>query len=191
MVTESPSTARTRSSGNVSYRRWSHRHSVEVRRLANIGRVRLPPGKRSPVTGKLRPCQLASPSVTGLPVFACGIPSLARLGVLDGGGDFRLRGPDVFEVNRLAGLIRTERVGVEVVADAPGERVSDDERRRHQIICADVNVDAALKVAVATEHADGDEAVVFNGFRNVGGQWTRVADASGAAVTDHVEAQLV
>ena len=87
--------------------------------------------------------------------------------MLDGVGDFFLRGPDVVEIDGLAGLILAERIGVEVVADVAGERVGDDERRGHQIICAHVDVDAALEVAIAAEHADGDEAVLVNAI------WTR------------------
>ncbi len=101
-----------------------------------------------------------------------------------------MRGPDVLEVDGLAGLIFAERIGVEVVADVAGERVGDDQRRGHQIIGAHVDVDAALEVAIAAEHADGDEAVLVDGFGNVGGQRAGVADAGGAAVADDVEAQL-
>ena len=68
---------------------------------------------------------------------------------LDGRGDLGLRGPDVFEVDGLAGLVFAERVGLEVVADAAGERVGDDERRGHEVVGAHVDVDAALEVAIA------------------------------------------
>src|SRR5208283_5273002 len=102
-------------------------------------------------------------AVDGSVLFA---ETIARYGALDGRGDFGLRGPDVFEKNRPAGGIAAQRIGVEVVADAAGERVGDDERRAHEVIGADIDVDAALEVAIAAEHADGDEAVVFNGFGN-------------------------
>ena len=71
-----------------------------------------------------------------------------------------------------------------------GERVGDDQRRRHEVVGADIDVDAALEVAVAGEHADGDQAVLFDGLRDVGGQRAGVADAGGAAVADDVEAEL-
>jgi hypothetical protein len=83
---------------------------------------------------------------------------------VDGFSDFLLGGPDVLEVDGLAGLVLAERVGFEVVADVAGEGVGDDQRRAHQIICADLGGDAALEVAVAGEDGDGDERVVFDGL---------------------------
>ena len=56
----------------------------------------------------------------------------------DGVGDFLLGGPDVFEVDGLAVLVLAERLGVEVVVDVAGERVGDDQRRRHEVVGADV-----------------------------------------------------
>ena len=101
-----------------------------------------------------------------------------------------MRGPDVFEVDGLAGGVFAERIGIEVVTDAAGERVGDDERRGHEVVGAHVDVDAALEVAIAREHADGDEAVLVDAFGHVGGERAGVADAGGAAVADDVEAQL-
>ncbi len=88
-------------------------------------------------------------------------------------------------------LVRAERVGVEVVVDVAGERVGDDQRRAHQVVGADLGRDAAFEVAIAGEHGDGDQAVVFDGLRDVGGQRAGVADAGGAAVADDLEAELV
>ena len=88
-------------------------------------------------------------------------------------------------------MILAERIGGEVVVDVAGERVGDDERRGHEVVGADLGVDAAFEVAIAAEHADGDEAVGFDGVGDVGGQRAGVADAGGAAVADGVEAELV
>jgi hypothetical protein len=76
------------------------------------------------------------------------------------------------------------------VVDAAGDGVGDDQRRGHQVVGADIDVDAALEVAVAAEDGDGDQAVLVDGFGDVGGQRAGVADAGGAAVADDVEAQL-
>ena len=80
---------------------------------------------------------------------------------------------------------------VEVVIDAAGEGVGDDQRRRHEVVGANFGVDAAFEVAIAGEDADGDERVGFDGFGDVFGQRAGVADAGGAAVADGVEAELV
>ncbi len=72
-----------------------------------------------------------------------------------------------------------------------GERVRDNEWRRHQVIRAHLGRDAALKVAIAGENGNGHEAVLLDRLRDVLGQRPRVADACRAAVADHLEAQLV
>ena len=59
-------------------------------------------------------------------------------------------------------------IGVEVVADFAGESVGDDQRRAHEVIGADVHIDAALKVAIAGENADGDKAVLVDALGDVG-----------------------
>ena len=82
-------------------------------------------------------------------------------------GDFLLRGPDVVEEDGLAGLVFADGVAVEIVIDAAGEGVGDDERRRHEVVGANFGVDAAFEVAIAAEDADRDERVGFDGFRNV------------------------
>ncbi len=111
--------------------------------------------------GKLSFCQLASPWVTVAYSFV-------KLSEVEGGGDdcgdFLLGGPDVAQEDGLAGLVLAEGVVVEVVVDAAGERVGDDQRRRHEVVGAHVGVDAAFEVAIAAEHGDGDQAVLFDGL---------------------------
>ena len=161
-------------------------HAVEVRSLADVGGVGLP------AVG------VAGGELEVLPVLVAvgdgGVLVAEHVGVDAGGdgvGDFLLRGPDVLEVDGRAGLVLAEGVGVEVVADVAGERVGDDQRRRHEVIGADFGGDAAFEVAIAGEDGDGDERVVFDGFGDVGGQRAGVADTGGAAVADGVEAELV
>ena len=73
----------------------------------------------------------------------------------------------------------------------PGERESDDERRRHEEVRLDVLVHARLEIAVAGEHAGGDEIVLRDRFLERGMQRAGVADAGRAAVADGLEAELV
>ncbi len=67
-------------------------------------------------------------------------------------------------INRLAGLVVAQRIGIEVMADPAGECVGDNQRRAHQVVGAHIHVDAALEVAIAAEHADGDQAVLVDGL---------------------------
>ena len=111
--------------------------------------------------GNLRFCQLASPSVT---VEYCLRNMSESMQAATVSATSFWVGQMSREVDGRAGLVLAERVGVEVVADVAGERVGDDERRRHQVVGADFGRDAALEVAVAGEDGDGDEAVLFDGF---------------------------
>ncbi len=80
---------------------------------------------------------------------------------------------------------------VEVVVDAAGECVRNDQRRRHEVVGANLGVDAAFEIAIAAKHGNGDKAVLLDGLRDILGQRAGVADAGGTAVADGVEAELV
>ena len=108
-----------------------------------------------------------------------------------GGGDLGLGGPDVFEVDRGAGLILAQRLGGEVVTDVTGEGVGDDQRGRHEVVGSDFRGDAALEVAVAGEDRDGDEGVDFNCCADIGGQGAGVSDAGGTTIPNGIETECV
>ena len=101
------------------------------------------------------------------------------------------RGPDFLEVNRLAVLVRAERLGVEVDIDAAREREGDDERRRHEEVGLDARMHARLEIAVAGEDAGGDEIGLGDGLVDDRIERAGIADAGGAAVADDLEAELV
>ena len=52
-------------------------------------------------------------------------------------------------------------------------------------------MDAAFEVAIAAEHRDGDEIVVFDGGADGVGKRAAVADARRAAVADEIEFQFI
>ena len=83
------------------------------------------------------------------------------------------------------------RFGRQIDVDTARERERDDQRRRHEEIGFDAGMDAGLEIAVAGEHAGGDEIVFHDGFLDRPGQRTGVADAGRAAVADEIEAQRV
>ena len=72
---------------------------------------------------------------------------------------FLLRRPDVAQEDRLAVATVADRFGFPVEIDLAGEGVSDDERRRGQVIRPHLGMHAALEVAVAAEHGGDDEPV--------------------------------
>ncbi|KAG1438510.1 hypothetical protein G6F57_019816 [Rhizopus arrhizus] len=103
--------------------------------------------------------------------------------------DFFGRGPDVAQP-AVAGLALAHRFGHQGARDGAGQRVGHDQRGRGQEVGLDVRVDARFEVAVARQHGRADEIVAGDGFVQVRRQVARVADAGGAAVGGHVEAQL-
>ena len=71
-----------------------------------------------------------------------------------------LRGPDVAQVDGLAVRVFAQRVVGEVEIGRPGEGVGHYQRWRGQIRRPHLRVDAALEVAVATQHRDDDQVVI-------------------------------
>src|SRR6202034_2383858 len=144
------------------------------RSLADVGRVRLP---LVDVTGwKLQPLPVAV-AVADRRIFLA--EALAAQPLLNRVRTFLLRWPDVLEVNRRAVLVVPQRIAVEVVADLAGQRISDDERRTHQIIRAHINIHATLKIPIAAQHRNSNQAMLANAVRNVRRQRARVADTRG------------
>ena len=84
-----------------------------------------------------------------------------------------------------------ERLGREVLLDRAGQREGDHQRRAHQEVGLDVLVHARFEVAVAREHAGGDDVVAGDRRLDARVERAGVADAGRAAVADEVEAQLV
>ena len=109
----------------------------------------------------------------------------------DGVGNLLVARPDVAQIDRLAVAALAERLGGEVLADRPGKRVGDDERRRRQIIGAHLRMDAALEIAVAGEHGSDRKVARVDRVGDRLGQRAGIADAGRAAVADEVEAELV
>ena len=71
-----------------------------------------------------------------------------------------------------------------------GDGVSDDQRRRGEIVGAHVRVDAAFEVAVAGKHGGSDEIVLADGLGDFRRQRAGIADAGRAAEADQIEAEL-
>ena len=73
-------------------------------------------------------------------------------GASDGLGHFGRGRPDVAQEHGLAVGAHAERLADQVGVEGAGKGVGDDERRRGQVVHADVGVDASLEVPVPREH---------------------------------------
>ena len=100
---------------DVGDRRGRGGHAVEVGSFANVGGVRLPAVGVAGGELEVLPISVAVGDGGVLVAEHSGVDAAG-----DGFGDFGLRGPDVFQVDRCAGLVFAERVGGEVVADVAG-----------------------------------------------------------------------
>ncbi len=163
-----------------------HRHALEVRGLADVGRLRVPLEGVALRDGQRLPLGVAREDV-GVGLVEHVLADGVRHDVVDLG----LGRPDVLKVDRLAVLVDAERVLGDVDLHGAGDGVRDDQRRGRQVVHLDVRVDPALEVAVAGEHRRHGQVMVVDGLGDLLGQRARVADAGGAAVADEVEADLV
>ena len=161
-------------------------HTVEVRGLANVGRLGVP------VEGVARRCGQAAPAfVTGEHI---GVAADEHFPVDRGGDgvvDFLLGGPDVSQEHVVAVRVGAQRIGLEVEVHRPGDSVGDHQWWRCQVVHLHVGGDAALEVAVTGEHRRHRQIVVVDRRGDLRSQRSSVTDAGGASVTAQVVAQLL
>ena len=139
-----------------------------VRRTADIGALRAPVVQRADLfvaehlEGEHRVVDLAE--LLGL--HAGG----------DDGVDLLIARPDVLQGYRLAVLVGTQNILLDVEADGARDGVRDDQRRRSEEGLLGVGMDAAIEVAVAGQHRRGVQVTV---------------DAGGAGKGDDAETELL
>ena len=172
--------------GDVLDRADLQRHALEVRRLADVGRVRLPGEALA-----LRHRQAAPLLVAGEDVGVRRAEHVAVDGARDRVRDLLRGRPDVAEVDLVAVLVLAERLLEQVDVHPACERVGDDERRRGEVVRLHLGVDPGLEVAVAGEHGADDEVALLDSDRDLLRQRAGVSDAGRAAVADGVEAELL
>ena len=100
-------------------------------------------------------------------------------------------GQMLLEIHRLAVAADAERFRGQIEVDAAGEGVSDDQRRRSQIVRPHLGVDPPLEIAIAAQNCGDDQLIVGDLLRDRLGQGAAVADACRATVADHVEVELL
>src|SRR5882762_1742173 len=140
------------------YRGRLHRHTVEVRGLADISGIRAPGVGLAFGNAERAPARIAGVNFT--------VAFLEHRGIdtrFDRLFHFLLCRPDIGEVDGLAVLASTERVFVEVEVDASRDGESHDERGRHQVVRTDFGVHAAFEIAIAGENGRDDQIFLFDG----------------------------
>src|SRR5690349_12210208 len=97
-----------------------------------------------------------------------------------------VRKVDGFAVPALANGIHTK-----VDVNAARQCESDHQRRRHQVIRADIWIDAAFEVSITGKDRGHHEVLLIDFFRDLRRQRARIADAGSAAVPDNMELELL
>ncbi len=161
-------------------------HVIEIWRPSNISGVFLPGIGLAFRDGE------AAPALVSLENFGVAFREHIRGDrLLNRLFHFALRRPEVREIDGLAVFALADSVFAEVGVDASGQRKSDYQRRRHQIVGPHLRVDAPFEIAIAGEHRSDDQFFLIDGLRNFGRQRPGIADASGASVTDNVKFQFL
>ena len=119
------------------------------------------------------------------------LEGFARHGGVDEVGDFLVRGPDVFQIDRLAVFRGAQGLGRQVDVHITGQRIGDNQGRGGEVVGAHVGADAPFEISVARQDGGRHQITLGDGSRDFRLQRAGVADAGGAAITDEVEADGV
>ena len=107
------------------------------------------------------------------------------------GLDLLRTGPDIRKEDRRARIVEPERLGREVDVHRARDGIGHDEGWRRKVVHLDVGVDAALEVAIATQHRDHGKVRLVDRGAYLGDERSGVTNAHRAAVAHGLEAQLV
>ena len=171
---------------DVANRLRLHRDAFEIRWILHVGRGHVP--LVSPV----------SRNIDGLPVGVAGkyicvsgpVEITGDIG-LNQSLDFLVARPDIPKKNRLAVMIMAQRFRRHIDQDRSGQRIGDNQRRRRQVVCAYIRVDAAFEVAVSRQHGDRHEFAFVDCAGNIRWQRPRIANACSATEPDEIEAERI
>ena len=90
----------------------------------------------------------------------------------------------------LPSRVLAQRIFPQIDVDASGQSERHHQRRRHQIIRADIRIDAAFEVAIAGKHRGHHQILSSISSEISCRQRSRIPDAGGASVADDMELQL-
>ncbi len=162
------------------------RHVLEERRMLNVGRPDIPLVSKTcdrfhllPGIGAGENIPVTLPEHFGDYTRTHGIRNLL------------IRWPNVLEIDRITIAAFAERFAGDIDPGIPGDGVCHHENRRGEIIHLRLRIHATFEVSVPRQNGADDQVTVRNGTRNRIIQRSGVADTSGAAVPDKIEAQCV
>ena len=161
-------------------------HAVEIGRSLDVLGFGIPLVAFAGVDFELRPVDVAAEDVGVLApehLFADAARHRFR--------DLVVARPEVVQVDGFAVVTGPDRLSRQIDVHPSGQRVRDDQRRRREIIGADLRVDASFEVAIAGEHGGNDHVLIGDALGNVGRQRSRISDAGRASVTDQLESELI
>ncbi len=163
-----------------------HRHALEERRLAHVGRVAVPRE-----TAALGNRQALPPRVAAEHVAVATAEHVGGHGLEHRLLQLVLGRPDVFQIDRPSRRVVAERLGRDVRRDPSRQRVGDDQWRRGEVVGANVLLNPAFEVAVAAQHRADHKVLLAHGRGDLLRQRTAVPDARRAAVADKIEPELI
>ena len=161
-------------------------HSLKIRRLFDVSRIRLPH-----ISLALRDGQFA-PALVSREDFGVAFAKHSRFhGFLDRLRNFPLRRPQIRQEYWATLAIPPQRLIAEISINLSDQREGYDQRRRHQIVGAHLRINPAFEIAISRQYRRDHQILFFNCFRNHCRKRPGIADASSTSVAHDVEAQLV
>jgi len=161
-------------------------HSSEEWRKVDIGRVFSPCEQVASRSFKFVPSLVSSQSLR--------VEFLEELGSHGGSDNFLDLGsgrPDVLEHDRLAFLVETERLSLEVNVNITSNGVGNNERRTGEVVTSGQGVDTSLEVSVSGEDSAGDHILILDTLLDLIGESSRVSNARHASITSGSESEFV
>ena len=105
--------------------------------------------------------------------------------------DFAESRPQIAKESFFTVLVLGKRVAGKINVNSARQGERDHQRRRHQKIRLDMLMHACFEIPISRKNRSCNQIVFVDRFLDVWMQWTGVADASRAAVTDEVKPELV
>src|SRR5882724_9097496 len=99
--------------------------------------------------------------------------------------------PEIAKESFFAVLVLAKRIAGKIDVNSAGEGKGDNQRGRHQKIRFDMLMHAGFKIPISRKSRSCNQIVFVDRLLDVWMQRPRVADASGATVTDEIESELV
>lgn len=171
---------------------WSHScgsltgHSLEERRVVDVCGI-LSPGEE----GALGRLEVVPSLVSRQSVRVELLEELWSNNLTDNSRNFVPSGPDITQHNRVAILVSSNWVSLEIDVHSACKSVGDHKRWRRKIVSSCVGRDATLEVSVSGEHGSGDKITLIDSILNCLWKATTISNASHASISCRGETKLV